>query len=649
MSTKQKKMIIVGSIILLLSILMEVFYIFRIDKQELPFKFEEGKFCEILDAGYETDIVNLKRKNKEWTALNTDPQIVFELRKDKNVGAVRIQLEKSVSENVTMQVYWADEKDAFAEGLSVSQLLKAGDTEITLVVPYGTYESLRVDLGNGAGSRMSIESIQIYEKEIHKTYQAGHFLIWRMLFWVVMFTLLTGIMICLKKQSKLEVIFVFVILFLGIIYMIMLPPYSAPDEERHIMTVYQYSSKLLGKESLNEDGKAILYEADAVESGAIYSKPTRLIYKDLFRSGHETNITDEMNATKIGVENIVDRPFVIYLPQIIGVTIGRILGCSWFTLLYLGRFFSILCFAICGYFSIKWIPRGKMILFAVATLPMFIELIASFSYDAVLLMSVYLYISYVLKLTMQREKITIRQWVLLSICCFLLAMQKTVYFPLFALLLMVPHRQEGEWKKKWGPIAILGAFSLLIAFLEYLPSIMGMFTARESGVSEGVRTYSIGDFISNPIKLIAMYWNTFLVYIDAYPQTLLGGRLGWLELDLPWMMLIVFIVILALAVMEDSNENQWHTGKQKLLLIGSAVISIGLIYASMLFSWTPNTSNVIIGVQGRYFLPLLPLLLFCGINTSIVKRKSIQSWLIPCIVIQNIFVIMKVIDIIMHR
>lgn len=46
-----------------------------------------------------------------------------------------------------------------------------------------------------------------------------------------------------------------------------------------------------------------------------------------------------------------------------------------------------------------------------------------------------------------------------------------------------------------------------------------------------------------------------------------------------------------------------------------------MVFASMFMSWTPKGSITIAGIQGRYFLPLLPifLLLFYSKNISLKK------------------------------
>ena len=48
----------------------------------------------------------------------------------------------------------------------------------------------------------------------------------------------------------------------------------------------------------------------------------------------------------------------------------------------------------------------------------------------------------------------------------------------------------------------------------------------------------------------------------------------------------------------------------------------GLTMLSMLIAWTPVSSRVILGVQGRYFLPFLPVLLLALKNQTVVLTKD---------------------------
>ncbi|MCR4689560.1 MAG: DUF2142 domain-containing protein, partial [Saccharofermentans sp.] len=56
---------------------------------------------------------------------------------------------------------------------------------------------------------------------------------------------------------------------------------------------------------------------------------------------------------------------------------------------------------------------------------------------------------------------------------------------------------------------------------------------------------------------------------------------------------------------------------------------VALIFASMLFATTPKTSPIILGIQGRYFIPYLPLVLLLTRSKSLCfKRNNDNNFII---------------------
>lgn len=45
----------------------------------------------------------------------------------------------------------------------------------------------------------------------------------------------------------------------------------------------------------------------------------------------------------------------------------------------------------------------------------------------------------------------------------------------------------------------------------------------------------------------------------------------------------------------------------KMVMGGVFVLTVGFVLAGMLFAWTPMVYNYVLGVQGRYFIPVLAL------------------------------------------
>lgn len=65
-----------------------------------------------------------------------------------------------------------------------------------------------------------------------------------------------------------------------------------------------------------------------------------------------------------------------------------------------------------------------------------------------------------------------------------------------------------------------------------------------------------------------------------------------------------------------------------------AFLSIVLVLTSMLLGWTPKGFTYIAGIQGRYFLPILPLVLLMlyGDNLTVKRDYSRGTYYLECFV-----------------
>ena len=54
--------------------------------------------------------------------------------------------------------------------------------------------------------------------------------------------------------------------------------------------------------------------------------------------------------------------------------------------------------------------------------------------------------------------------------------------------------------------------------------------------------------------------------------------------------------------------------------------SIELIFVALYLTWTPVGMDRIDGIQGRYFIPLLPILLFVLPGSGVLRRVPVCAW-----------------------
>lgn len=454
--------------------------------------------------------------------------------------------------------------------------------------------------------------------------------------------------IFIYKKLVIEKVFLASILFWGIIYSFVLCPFSAPDEITHFVQAYNYSNIILGnnnKEVIDNKTYINIRLKDKIEEW-FKINPTLNTYKYIYDNINSNKKEEKEKAVFPYELSDISYGAFAYLPASIGVTIARIFNLNAVQLHYFGRFGMLLFYAILTYFAIKKLPFGKMTFLAISMLPMVLELVSSYSYDAVINALAYMYIAYCLYLIYDKEKITYKDIAILVILIVWLSPCKIIYSFLGLLCLLIPK------------IKFPNKRSYYIMFLAMLIGIVGINVVMNlnvifniSGQSNEIKIiewaqepgYTIHYLLNNPIKIISIYLRTLQEYLDFYIISIIGGLLGWLRIPVSNMLLLGFITILLASTVKIENSTEKVISiKHKIIYIGISTVIFCLVLLSMLLAWTPLSSNTILGVQGRYFLPILPIaLLICRTN-GIKLAKNIDSYLIMTLYILNLFTIMEV-------
>lgn len=429
----------------------------------------------------------------------------------------------------------------------------------------------------------------------------------------ILFLLLIASFLLLSQSGcSIEKLFTIYALMLGLAYMIVFPAESAPDEDRHIITAYNLSNFLLAGP---EPEEALVYFRDEDLSGLYNEFPNAQTYITL-----DSNFgKDSHRGDYILVEDdfVIPMPFWTYLPQAVGISLGRICNCNGTVTILLGRLFSLFFFTGVTCFSMKIIPFGKNILFAVSLLPMTLELTASYSYDSMIIALAFLFIALLCRLIFAKESLAIRDILFPAVVISLLAPLKYVYIPLVILSLLLPGERYKAKREKWISISILfGSITVVLLSLRggqqiYIPS----FDAPE------YRT--VAYCLRNVKEVICVYWNTLVQKTPYYISTMVGMSLGWLEIHMPLEVFALSILNLFMSTIQTDLQSRICIRNRHYFVFSICFFSVFfLTLTAMLLAWTPVSSMCIEGVQGRYFLPVLPLFMLCIQKMDIRSAKS---------------------------
>ena len=121
-------------------------------------------------------------------------------------------------------------------------------------------------------------------------------------------------------------------------------------------------------------------------------------------------------------------------------------------------------------------------------------------------------------------------------------------------------------------------------------------------------TYTPDYILRHPVDTVLLFVRSAVENGDHYIRTLVGGSLSYYTVDLAWGWVAVLYLLLAYAALPVQGAVMKPAGKARGWCCAAAALCCLLAVAGCLL-WTPTHYDTLYGLQGRYFLPVLPLLL----------------------------------------
>ncbi len=239
--------------------------------------------------------------------------------------------------------------------------------------------------------------------------------------------------------------------------------------------------------------------------------------------------------------------------------------------------------------------------------------------DAMTISISFFYLAYILHLAFDNIKtISGKQKVFLAVLSIILALCKIVYLPLLLLLFLIPTEKWGINKsKQWVNIIGIGGIAsfLNLAWLKFSGRYLTNFR-------EGDSHYQLMLLFKHPFNFIGKVIYTLNDRGDKYITTMLGSSLGWGEfIQIKFLVPFTMFVLIIIGLFFDNEMRNKLNKTQKLILIGTFLIIFLLIFTTLFIQWTYVGTEIILGIQGRYFIPILTLLLLTIGSTINLKTK----------------------------
>lgn len=484
-------------------------------------------------------------------------------------------------------------------------------------------------------------------------------------------------------NRRLEQVYPAAGLLLGLLYLFVLPPLSAPDEISHYVSAYQLSSTFTGQPSNDRYGRVLLrpqdawvedlagtfvYEADpdghlqvTQESLEGAEKFCRVLDESVYRllwelrggKQYHPQKTEELKGALVSsTYPPVQTTPLAYVPQALAMAGARLLGMNTIALMYLGRMANLVFFVVMTWLALRRLPFGKEVLMGVALLPMTLHLSASFSYDVMIMGCMFLLTAVCLDLAYKKEQVEPGDVVLLMVLMAVCGPCKMIYAVMMGLCLLVPVRKFGGWGR-WAlcGAAVGGAWAM--AMYAVNSQVVASYVAETESYVQwaGEPGYSILLLAHQPVRLVRMFYQTLLDQMEVWHLGIIGAHLSGLDkvLNVPYGAVALFTLgLLALAFLKP-GESVLICGPRRVWILAVCGLCMAAAMFSMLIAWTPLSSWVINGVQGRYFLPFLPVLLMACKNRLVVLTRNIDRPVLCLMCCLNGYVLLRLFSIVCMR
>lgn len=315
---------------------------------------------------------------------------------------------------------------------------------------------------------------------------------------------------------------------------------------------------------------------------------------------------------------------VSYLPQAFAIYVLKKFDCSVADLYYGGRILIFICWLLGMFCVIKMIPYGKWLITILILLPMNMYITNSFSADTVTNIISLLFISYVLKLSQQEKKINYWSILFLFLMIALLAFGKVVYIGLVLLLFVIPPGQFKSVPYYLISFAILFLSAFLITY--YWSNLILMYYTPYADYNE---TYRNGICLSNCANYFQqkelimsnkMYFMSVIYKsILQHPASYLNGYIGLFgNSDILLSKKVIYGSYAVIGLVAITENNEKVTGVlSKVIFVIAGLLTFVLLLLSQHLTWDCVGEGIVDLVQGRYLIPIFPLLFLLASNSSV--------------------------------
>lgn len=424
---------------------------------------------------------------------------------------------------------------------------------------------------------------------------------WYRVFYISIFVSLILFVINFRGvlAKKIEYGFAVISLSCGLLFIAIQPPECVSwDEHIHFSKTFDWFENGIADRSISED--YIYNNQEDFERSAFFSKEEKSMQIEYLNENADTVAsTYERNAFSL---NAVGEFHMAFLVKVV-----KHLGLSFYGQYLIAKIANLLLYTILMFFAIRIAPIGKKFLAVTALMPSAMLQSVSITYDVVVIGFTVLGFTCIVKEFYEiQTKFTWKKLFFITMIFVIGSCPKPVYIFLLATLLALPKTKFSSDKQRILMKGIIVIVCLCMIMTMLLPAAAGAVEGDERGGDTNVME-QFALVLTHPFAYIKIFFKDVWSSLDAY---LFGseslGFLAYANMH-PWTSFLgVFSIGVALT---EKKKKLVLNGKTKIMYkvwLGTLIfVVIGLIWSSLYIVFTPVGATSILGVQARYYLPLL--------------------------------------------
>ncbi|SDM70079.1 DUF2142 domain-containing protein [Bacillus sp. OK048] len=434
-------------------------------------------------------------------------------------------------------------------------------------------------------------------------------------------------------KDKIHKAFLITAIPIGLAMVVIIPPFDQLDELEHYYRAFEVSEgKFINQKT--EHGLGNFIPASLIET--VYD--VRYIHQ----TGYKYSIVKEAFQNNLNSE---DRQFLrnyassypplIYVPQALGMMVGRVIFDSPLMMMFLGRLLNFIAYVAIVYAALKIVPVKKNLFYLFAMLPMSIIHAASLSADGITNAMALFFVAYILYLAYGRvEHIANRHLIIMIGIGLFVTLSKIVYIPMLLVFLLIPLRKfknKKDYLKKFLIVFVGCLIPFIIWNLMNLSNMSVPDMRGNPGVSPGDQVKFV---LLHPMYYIKTLFVTLFSLGSSQLVSMIGKVATNYQYPAPSIVIYTFLFLMLLfGIINDENDLKMKGRRiDRGILIFILLTVMLLIYTAMYVGYNTVGNPIIYGIQGRYFVPIAILFFLSISNYQIINKNNDINLLIQTII-----------------